>query len=458
VDFNERRAIGLACIQRSDRPETNMSATVATSRPRLHMHPVVASVTRSTYAAISCTVLRSARGAHRSYSCLQTGMLISKARTGSRPNRTSRLRDFVRSPQTPPAISPERVNWLHRTCGVTQLQMRWMWTGLVLSVLTWLGCDGDAAVRPPSGSDSSEFAPCRASSTPTALASASIGGAAISGEQILFVDDALETIPFSGGTPQAIAAGGADMLGLTVVGDAAYFTAERPVRGADVALFMASISSGDLTWVADSFISTYSVTDARSAYFSGFGLGSVVKFTPPSATPTMLDAGNVSTRGLAVHGGDLYVAGIDYGAGNGMAGIIVRLSKNGGTATALLHLAGLPLGVAVDDQAIYWIEQSPYGTFDTAHISRADLDGRHEQVLAKVDAGELVLDREYVYFLSESLNRVPKAGGAIELLVSGLDGPGLLQISGSDAIWVNLFNRSKSETRPSTLSVMCLYP
>jgi hypothetical protein len=345
--------------------------------------------------------------------------------------------------------------------------MRWLPLLIVVPVVSWTGCGGDAdAPVPYSGSASAAIAPCRAPSTPTALVSTFISGAAIAGDQILFVDDALEAIPFSGGTPQTIASGGEDMRGLTLVGDAAYFTAEHPVGDPDPngkqpsaeALFSASIGSGNVTMIADDLVSTYSIVDDSSAYFSGFGLGSIVKFTPPSTTPTMIDAGKIETRGLAVRGDDLYVAGIDYGAGNGMTGIIARVSKNGGAATMLVHLAGLPLGVAIDDRALYWIEEAPYGTFGTGRIARADLDGKNEKTLATIDASELVLDHDSVYFLSDSLNRIPKAGGAIEVLATGLEGPAFLQISGADAIWVNLEGRALSETRPMTLTAMCLHP
>ncbi|HEX4352016.1 MAG TPA: hypothetical protein VHZ95_03860 [Polyangiales bacterium] len=351
---------------------------------------------------------------------------------------------------------------------MTQLLMRWTSLAVVLSVGSWLGCGADAVDHVPgadAGSDTTALAPCRAPSTATALVSTFITGAAISGDQILFVDDALEAIPFSGGTMQTIATGGEDMRGLTVVGDAAYFTSEHPVgdpdpngkQSSDQALYAASISTGDVTMVADSFSSSASLSDDTSAYFAGVGFGSVLEFTPPSTTPTMIDAGKLETNAFAARNDDLYVAGIDYGAGNGMAGLIVRVSKNGGAATMLLHLVGLPLDVAVDDHSIYWIEEAPYGTFGTGRIARADLDGKNEKTLAMVSAAELVLDHDSVYFLSDSLNRIPKAGGAIEVVASGLEGAAFLQISGSDAIWINLENRALSETRPMTLTTMCLH-
>jgi hypothetical protein len=196
--------------------------------------------------------------------------------------------------------------------------------------------------------------------------------------------------------------------------------------------------------------------DDVSAYFVAPGFGELLVFTPPSTTARTIDGGRVAVRALTTHGSAVYIAGQDYSTPAGDHGAIVRVAKTGAARVQLLSLAGLPNDIAVDDHAIFWLESSPYGTFDIGHLARADLDGSHPMALAMTDASSLALDEEYVYFVDDGLHRVPKAGGAEETLVPGLEGASLLRIAGADATWVNLATKALSDARPSELMALCL--
>jgi len=309
-------------------------------------------------------------------------------------------------------------------------------------------------------------APCRAPETPTTLATGTITGAAIVSGRVLFIDRSLNRIDFAGGEPESLAAVDSP-YGLTVTGDTAYFTGTHHVgepnaqgkQASASALYSASASGpGDASLVVDGFSALHSAADAESVYLASLGLGNIVSFTPSSAMPRSYSLPNIAILALYVHGSDIYVAGQDFATPEGKRGILARVSTISGAVTRVLGLDGLPSDIAVDDSAIYWVEGSPYGTFETNHIARAKLDGTEPTTLAVTNATSIALDRDYVYFVSDSLGRVPKSGGTVKILATSLEGPGSLSISGSDAIWVNLSVKALSDPRPSMLLAMCLHP
>jgi hypothetical protein len=313
---------------------------------------------------------------------------------------------------------------------------------------------------------SAELAPCRAPETPTTLVTGGITGVAITSAGVLFVDRALKQVDFAGGEPETFATVDS-AYGLTVTGDTAYFignhyTGEATAQGrrsSESALYSASASEpGDAELVLDGFSSISSAAAAGSAYFESAVLGDIVSLKPPSAFPRTFNAPKIGIRALFVHGSDLYIAGQDFTAPEGDHGILARVSISTGVVTKVLGLAGLPNDIAVDDSAIYWVEESPYGTFDTSHIARAKLDGTQQTTLTVTEATSIALDRDNVYFVSDRLGRVPKRGGAVETLAADLEGPGLLRISGSDAVWVNLAGKAMSDPRPSMLQALCVHP
>jgi hypothetical protein len=269
----------------------------------------------------------------------------------------------------------------------------------------------------------------------------------------------------SGGEPETRFS--ADYVyGLTVASGVAYFVSDHRVgdadpsgkQSSDSALYAIPLDQGQPTLVRDSFASLSSASDGTSAYFADVDTGKLLVYTPPSLTAAEINLGKASLRAITTHAGAVYAAAQDVSTPAANRGVIARVAKGGGTPTALITTAGLPNDIVVDDEAVYWTEEAPFGTFGEGHIARAALDGTNVQMLAMVDASALALDADYVYFLTDSLNRIPKRGGAIEVLAAGLEGPGLLRIVGSDALWVNLASKATSDARESTLQAMCLTP
>lgn len=322
----------------------------------------------------------------------------------------------------------------------------------------------DSQDQKSDGGASSASAECHASPMPTTLHEGGVTGLAIDGNDALFVDGALWRIPLTGGSPTKVAdVDGA--YGLVRVPGFAYVTGEHatgsvgPKTTSESGLYAVPLDGGDPVLVHDQFTLFHAVADARSVYIAGASDG-VLVYTPPSTDATTLDLGTntVSLRALAERGSYVYAAAEDLSTNlDKPHGAILRIAKKGGAAKTLITTEGLPDDLAVDDQGIYWVEEAPYGTFGDGHIARADLDGKHEQSLADVSASSIAIDDEYVYFLADALSRVPKRGGSVTTLVEDLHGPGLLRISGADAVWVERYSKAKSDPTPSSLMAVCTH-
>jgi hypothetical protein len=307
---------------------------------------------------------------------------------------------------------------------------------------------------------------CNAPSVPTTLHSGGITGAAIVDDHVVLAADghALERVSLADGTAETLLSA-EYIYGVHVANATAYFTSNHPVGPAtpqgkqplESALFSLPLAGGDTTLLRDRFAAQSATSDATSAYFAGVGFGEILVFTPPGTDAVTFNLGRLAIRALTTHANDVYAAAQDYTTPAGDRGAIARMAKNGTAAKVLVTTAGLPNDIAVDDQAIYWLEDAPYGTFGPGHIARSDLDGTHVTTLAMVDASALALDAQYVYFVNDSLSRIPKQGGPVEELVPGLEGAGQLHVSGADAVWVNLDGKALSDARPSALMAMCLH-
>lgn len=320
----------------------------------------------------------------------------------------------------------------------------------------WSGCEAAHSFVDEPDAAPAPVAVCHAPEQAITLANGGGTGIAIKDDNVIFIDSGtatLQRVALGGGAPETLSSPG-HLTGLAVAGDVAYVASEQssapePQRG----LYAIPLAAGDPALVLAGFQIEVTTTDATSAYFAGFS-GDVFVFTPPSTTAAMLHVDKVVIRGLATNKGDVYAAAFDFSTPAGPTGVMTRVQKADGTASRLYTTTDLPNAIAVDTDGMYWSEQS--ASFGSGRIARADLDGRHVQTLVMAEASALALDDTYVYFLTDSLNRIPKRGGTVEVLVSGLEGAGNLVVSGKDAAWVNLTNRAMSETRPSTIQAVCL--
>jgi hypothetical protein len=97
---------------------------------------------------------------------------------------------------------------------------------------------------------------------------------------------------------------------------------------------------------------------------------------------------------------------------HGPTGAVLAVPKGGGAPRVLASDARDPLCVAADGRQVYWA--------DGASLFRVPREGgRRTLLLANAGCRALALDATHVYCLCDGISRVPKAGGAGEVLVHG---------------------------------------
>ena len=189
--------------------------------------------------------------------------------------------------------------------------------------------------------------------------------------------------------------------------------------------------------VVDNFTAGASTQDSSSLYLVGPGARSILKLSPPDASPTALSFdSSLQVRALAVDGVYVYAAVDDLSAQPG-EGLIVRIPKTGGSTDRLTPLAGNPDRLAVDSGGLFWLQEPPPGTFGNTEILHSDLMGRNIATLfdgSAASASDVALGPADLYFIADGLERIGKNGGAVESLTTSLAGAGLLRVSGSDLV------------------------
>jgi hypothetical protein len=352
---------------------------------------------------------------------------------------------------------------------------------LIALAATLAACSGTPLpARAPSPGVDGGAPACHAPSTETALFDPPmgevVGGLFVFGDRVFFSwSGGLSSVPFGGGPATPIATGAS---GVAIVGGTLYTTADHPVgapgsngkQSSAPALYAtpltgvsadAGASGGTSILIQDNFVAGATATDGASLYVVSPS-DQVLKITPPSTTPVILTFdGTFLIRSLAVDATYLYAAVGDISTSPGN-GVIVRMPKSdaGGPTDRLLTLPGFPDDLLVDGQALYWIDEPAVGTFGNSRVVRADLDGRNETALidgsnSSESPGGIALGPSELFFTNGSLARLPKTGGAIETLATDLSGAGLLQVSGSDVVWVDNYNRALSSTSPTPIEALC---
>ncbi len=350
--------------------------------------------------------------------------------------------------------------------------------GVVLALggaLVVSGCDTPPTSLIPA-SNQAQWPACRAPAGRTTLddgaSDGPVGWTWISGDQVLYstTSAGIRSVPLAGGAATEIAPAAS---GVGVVAGMLYYTAEHAAgppssdgrQSSAVALYAAPFTGGPIdasagALIADNFSALATATDGASLYVAAAG-GSILRLTPPDPSPVTLTLdGTLAVRALAADGQFLYAAVGDLSNAPG-DGLIVRMPKTGGPTDRLTPPAGFPDGLAVDSGGLYWIQQPPVGTFGNATIRHADLTGGNVTTLVDGKAGSpgvLALGPSHLYFLADELERIGKQGGAVEVLTPALPGAGLLQVSGSDVVWVDNATRALSSTAATTLEVFCAAP
>ena len=104
-----------------------------------------------------------------------------------------------------------------------------------------------------------------------------------------------------------------------------------------------------------------------------------------------------------------------------------------------------PTAIALDEDAVYFNEAGSA----SGGISRACLDGSGVTMVARVLTASLAVDEHAVYFATaDAIQKVPKTGGAVQSVASGLKSPGTLALSGGNVYWVDGTSVAASDPHP----------
>lgn len=276
-------------------------------------------------------------------------------------------------------------------------------------------------------------------------------------------DDGITSFPLDGSASKTIAhMSGSD--GLVLAGGAAFFVASIPAGAPDPqgkvpsaqALFSVPLAGGDPTLEPDGSVSLEgAVTDGTAIYAPAGGSGVTRIALADGARTDLTLSASLLLDSLAVHAGSVYVAAQDLSSSSASSGLIVKVPATGGPALTVVSNIGHPRSLVADASGLYWVEEPPVGQFGDSHVVHAGLDGKGMKTLLTHGAGSLALDGGTLYLASDSISRMALPDGAEVPLVTGLQGPGRLVVSGGNAAWVDPEFPSLSATTPPSLMTVC---
>ncbi len=178
---------------------------------------------------------------------------------------------------------------------------------------------------------------------------------------------------------------------------------------------------------------------------------SLVRVPKAGGAPAILTETQRATQEVAVD--DTHVYWFEERVAPGRPRFLQRISKSGGAVTTLYSQDSISSTVrpALDETSIYYVAN--YGNA----INRQPKAGGNPSRIATSEETEiehLALDGGWVYFATRydslgcggtaygAIRRVPKGGGKIEELTSGLKTPAALALDGTSVYWGDLFRET----------------
>jgi sugar lactone lactonase YvrE len=121
---------------------------------------------------------------------------------------------------------------------------------------------------------------------------------------------------------------------------------------------------------------------------------------------------------------------------NTLEGTVCKMSRRGGRTLILADVPPNPTRLTLDENFVYWTNEQ--------QILRVSKTGGDVLVLATGEGGMrggVAVDNSYVYWsdnYSKTINRVPKNGGAVSVVASGLSNPLDLVVDEKSVYWVDI--------------------
>jgi hypothetical protein len=256
----------------------------------------------------------------------------------------------------------------------------------------------------------------------------------------------------AGGAAVSLASG-SEAYALVIDATNAYFMSAYAVGAPNAegkvdsttALYSVPLGGGAPQLLVDGAFSQQLATDgAQLWWISPGGLQGIALRGTPDPPPIQLGAGTI-VEAMAVGADSLFLAVYAISSTGPGVGSIRRAAKDGSRIDTIVDGLGHPTAIALGEDAVYFNDANSAQN----GVARADLDGSQRVTLAPVDARSIAVDAHAVYFDDgDSIQAVPKAGGAMRTVATGLKSPGTLAIAGGNVYWVDGTSVAVSDPNP----------
>jgi hypothetical protein len=273
-----------------------------------------------------------------------------------------------------------------------------------------------------------------------------------SGNAYLATRQGLLRTPAAGGVPTSLSPN-TEVDSLAIDTANAYYVAFHDVGGPNAqgkvsstsALYSLPLSGGTPQILVDGAFALQIATDGVWVWWAGVGLQGLEVGAPGTPAKFPLEPG-ASVEAIAAGSDSLFLAVYAISSqGAPGTGSIRRAKKDGSSVTTVVSGLDHPTAIALDGDAVYFNEEGGV----SGGIFRAGLDGSGKAMVAPVVTASLAVDGHAVYFAtSDSIQKVPKTGGSVQTVASGLKFPGTLALAGGNVYWVDGTSVARSDPHP----------
>ncbi|AKU96966.1 hypothetical protein AKJ09_03630 [Labilithrix luteola] len=268
-------------------------------------------------------------------------------------------------------------------------------------------------------------------------------------------DSAIVRVPRGGGTRQILSESSSPTA-FAVDESALYYFTSHPVDApttdgkgqSATALVRAPRDGGSPELLVDGVSGTAMLSDGKRLYWVDAGGVNKYVLADDTQSSVVLERGSM-VQGMALGAGALFLAVTTLSAeGNGVSqhGSIQRIDIATGALTTVIDGLAFPLGLAIDEHRIYFIDGNDYRN---ATIQSARIDGADRTTLATASASSIAVDAHAVYVTTnDAILKIDKATGSSSTLVSGLDTPGNVVVDGGNVYWSNATSVAMSAVNP----------
>jgi hypothetical protein len=188
----------------------------------------------------------------------------------------------------------------------------------------------------------------------------------------------------------------------------------------------APLGGGTVTTLWSGQVGSPVAVDPGHVYWFDASLDTVMQADLDGRNPTAVARGQTGVGSIAADSGFLFWT---------TGGNIMEMNLSGGSPTAIATGQNTPKSIAADSTHVYWITGAWTGSETVQRMPRG---GGTIDILASAGAYAIALDSTHVYAADNhdgEIWRVPKAGGTVEMLATGQPNPFDIAVDNVAAYW-----------------------